>query len=73
MKLMEINVNNVGIQIRGIAWRLKNVITDKVRELPEKGYYEDLLEEIIEQLTNDAEELDFIGEIFANSTDEEEK
>lgn len=76
MKLMEVNPNNIGKQIEGIAWRLENVIVDKLREL--QAEYEDTnegdaLEEIIKQLTGDAEELDFIGGMLADCTDEDEK
>lgn len=78
MKLMEVNPNNIGKQIEGIAWRLKNVIVDKLRELQEDDPYpdstnNDVLKDLIEQLTGDAEELDFIGGVLANCTDEDEK
>lgn len=77
MKLMEVNVNGLEKTIKGIAWRLKNKIVDELRMLKEDDYHvserDGVFENLIEQLTGDAEELEFIGGIIASSTDENEK
>lgn len=77
MKLMEVNVNGLEKTIKGIAWRLKNKIVDELRMLKEGDYHvseqDGVFENLIEQLTGDAEELEFIGSIIASSTDENEK
>lgn len=69
---MEPNINNIGVQITGIAWEIKNVTVDKLRELNEGSFYvsKDVLEEIIKQLTDVADELDFIGNILADGTND---
>ena len=72
---MEVDINSIGYKISGIAWRIKNEIIDKLREL-HKSYdccYNDDLEQLEKDLADEAEELDFIGDIFANFTDEKEK
>ena len=72
MKLMEINLNNVGVQIKGIAWRIENKIVDKLRKIHREYDSDDeVLNQIEKDLACEAEELDFIGEIFANSTDKD--
>ena len=77
MKLMEVNANGLGKTIEGIAWRLKNSIVDELRMLKEGDYRvseeDSVLERLIEELTGDAEELEFISDIIASSTDENEK
>ena len=72
---MEIDVNNVGKQITGIAWRIENKIIDELRKLhkPYDSCLNDDLERLEKDLADEAEKLDFIGEIFANATDEEGK
>ena len=72
MKLMEINLNNVGVQIKGIAWRIENKIVDKLRKIHREYDSDDeVLNQIEKDLACEAEKLDFIGEIFANSTDKD--
>lgn len=77
IKLMEVDVNGLARTIEGIAWRLKNKIVDELRMLKEGDYHvseeDGVLERLIEQLTGDAEELEFISDIIASSTDENEK
>ena len=68
-------LNSVREKIRGIAWRIENGIVDELRKLHKN--YDDLdneiLDQVVKDLADEAEELDFIGEIFANSTDKEGK
>ena len=77
IKLMEVDANGLARNIEGIAWRLKNKIVDELRMLKEGDYHvseeDSVLERLIEQLTGDAEELEFISDIIASSTDENEK
>ena len=77
IKLMEVDVNGLARTIEGIAWRLKNKIVDELRMLKEGDYHvseeDSVLERLIEQLTGDSEELEFISDIIASSTDENEK
>lgn len=74
---MEVDVNGLARSIEGIAWRLKNKIVDELRMLKNGDYHvseeDGVLEKLIEQLTGDAEELEFIGDIIAGSTDEDRK
>lgn len=45
---MEVDINSIGYKISGIAWRIKNEIIDKLREL-HKSYdccYNDNLEQL---------------------------
>lgn len=74
---MEVDVNGLARTIEGIAWRLKNKIVDELRMLKEGDYHvseeDSVLERLIEQLTGDSEELEFISDIIASSTDENEK
>ena len=72
---MEADINNIGVQISGIAWRIENKIIDELRKLrkPYDCCYNDDLERLEKDLTDEAEELDFIGDILANGTDEREK
>lgn len=70
---MEINVNGVGKQIQGIAWRIENKIIDRLREACGLYAKDEILDEIEKELTDDAEELDFIGGIIASSTDKDGK
>lgn len=58
-----------------IAWRIENVIVDKLRELHGIGYAadDDVLDQVVKELTDDAEELYFIGDILANGKCEEGK
>jgi hypothetical protein len=74
---MEVNANGLVRNIEGIAWRLKNKIVDELRMLKNGDYHvseeDGVLENLIEQLTGDAEELEFIGDIIAGCTDKKEK
>lgn len=72
---MEVDINNIGAKIEGIAWRMKNVIIDKLRKLhqPYDCCDNDDLEEIEKDIIDEAEELDFIGGILANGTDKDGK
>lgn len=72
---MEVDINGVGYKISGIAWRIKNEIIDKLRELhkPYDCCSNDDLEQLEKDLADEAEELDFIGDILANGTDDEGK
>lgn len=72
---MEVDINGMGIQIRGIAWRIENEIIDKLRKLhkPYDCYVNDGLEQLEKDLADEAEELDFIGDMLANGAYEEEK
>ena len=58
-----------------IAWRIENVIVDKLRELHGIGYAadDDVLDQVVKELTDNAKELGFISSIFTNSTHEEGK
>lgn len=72
---MEVDINGIGYKISGIAWRIKNEIIDKLRKLhkPYDCCVNDDLEQLEKDLANEVEELDFIGDILANGTDEKEK
>lgn len=72
---MEVDINGIGYKISGIAWRIKNEIIDKLRELHKSCdcYHNDDLEQLEKDLADEAEELDFIGDILANGAYEEEK
>lgn len=71
---MEVDINNIGVQIRGIAWRIENVIVDKLRKIPREYDSDDeVLNQAEKDLTDEAEELDFIGDMLANGTDKERK
>lgn len=74
---MEVDANGLGKTIEGIAWRLKNEIINELRMLKNGDYHvseeDGVLENLIEQLTGDIEELEFIGDILASCTDDEGK
>ena len=72
---MEVDINGIGYKISGIAWRIKNEIIDRLRKLlkPYDCCDNDDLEQLEKDLADEVEELDFIGDILANSTDEKEK
>lgn len=72
---MEVDINGIGHKISGIAWRIKNEIIDKLRELHKSYdcYDNDKLEQLEKDLADEVEELDFIGDVLANGTDDEGK
>ena len=74
---MEVDANGLGKTIEGIAWRLKNGIINELRMLKNGDYHvseeDGVLENLIEQLTGDVEELEFISDILTSCTDEKRK
>lgn len=72
---MQIDINGIGRQIQGVARRIENEIIGKLRKLykPYDCCVNDDLRQLEKDLAYEAEELDFIGDILANGTDEKEK